>query len=110
MERGEGMYVDADAIIRTAAVLGAISAIFACLYKLFKWVDNQQEQDKKMEELKLQHEKDIKLIQDEQCVMCWALLATLDGLIQQGANGDVTKAYKRLEKHLNQKAHGQEEG
>ena len=104
------MYVDADAIIRVAALLGAVSAIAAFLYKLFKWLNNQQNQDKKIEELKLQHEKDIAAIQDEQCVMCWALLATLDGLIQQGANGEVTKAYKRLEKHLNQKAHGQEEG
>ena len=104
------MYVDADAIIKAAAVLGAVSAIAACLYKFFKWLDNQTEQDKKLTELKEQHEKDIQDIQDEQCVMCWALLATLDGLIQQGANGEVTKAYKRLEKHLNQKAHGQEEG
>lgn len=104
------MYVDADAIIRAAAVLGAISAIAAFLYKFFKWLDNQTEQDKKLMDLKTQHEKDIQSIHDEQCVMCWALLATLDGLIQQGANGEVTKAYKRLEKHLNQKAHGQEEG
>lgn len=104
------MYVDVDAIIRAAALLGAVSAFAAFLYKLFKWLDNQQNQDKKIEELKIQHEKDIAAIQDEQCVMCWALLATLDGLIQQGANGEVTKAYKRLEKHLNQKARGQEDG
>lgn len=104
------MYVDIDGIIKLGAFIGAISAFSALLYKMFHWINNQQEQDKKMEELKEQHEKDIQLIQDEQCVMCWALLATLDGLIQQGANGDVTKAYKRLEKHLNQKAHGQEEG
>ena len=103
------MFVDANTIIEAGKVAGVFSAFVITLYKLFKWLDNQQRQDKKLEELKVQHEKDIKDIQDEQCVMCWALLATLDGLIQQGANGEVTKAYKRLEKHLNQKAHGQEE-
>ena len=33
------------------------------------------------------------------------LLATLDGLKQLGANGNVSDAYQRLEKHLNQSAH-----
>ena len=103
------MFVDANSIIEAGKVLGVFAAFAGTLYKLFKWIDNQQKQDKKLEELKVQHEKDIKDIQDEQCVMCWALLATLDGLIQQGANGEVTKAYKKLEKHLNQKAHEQKE-
>lgn len=104
------MFVDANTIIEAGKVAGVFSALVITLYKLFKWLDNQQRQDKAIEELRAEHKKDIKDIQDEQCVMCWALLATLDGLIQQGANGEVTKAYKRLEKHLNQKAHGQEEG
>lgn len=46
-------------------------------------------------------------INDELCVMSWALLATLDGLKQKGCNGNVTKAHEALEKHLNKKAHGQ---
>lgn len=47
--------------------------------------------------------------QKERSVICFALIACLDGLIQNGANGQVTKAKEMLEKHLNKKAHGLEE-
>ena len=99
------MYVDADSIIRTAALIGAISAIVACLYKFFKWVDNQQAQDKKLDELEKTHEKDIGEIREELCLLCFAQLATLDGLHQLGANGNVSEAHSKLEKHINKKAH-----
>jgi hypothetical protein len=44
-------------------------------------------------------------IKKEQTVMCYALLACLDGLNQLGANGNVSKAREALEKHLNLSAH-----
>ena len=99
------MYVDADTIIKTAALLGAVCAILAYLYKLFKWLDNQQKQDATIAELKEQHNKDIEEIKKELCVICYGLFATLDGLKQQGANGNVTDAYNTLEKHINKTAH-----
>lgn len=102
------MYVNADAIIKAAALLGAISALAAFFYKLFKWFSNQQEQDKKLEELKGQHEEDIKTINEELCLIVYGLFATLDGLKQQGANGNVTDAYNLLEKHVNKAAHGKD--
>ena len=99
------MYIDANFIIRTAALLGALSAIGAMFYKMMKFIDNQKEQDNKIAELREEHQKDIKLIQKEQCVMCHALLAALDGLKQLGANDNVSDAYEELEKHLNEQAH-----
>lgn len=45
----------------------------------------------------------------ERSQICFALFACLDGLIQKGANGTVTKARESLEKHINKKAHGLEE-
>lgn len=42
----------------------------------------------------------------ERSIICFALVACLDGLIQNGANGPVTEAKNMLEKHLNKKAHG----
>lgn len=104
------MYVDANTIIQAAALIGAVSAILACLYKFFKWLDNQQNQDEKLAELKEQHESDIKEIKDELCVIVYGLFATLDGLKQQGANGNVTDAYNTLEKHINKTAHAKKEG
>lgn len=102
------MYIDANTIIQGAALIGAVSAIVACLYKFFRWMENQQEQDKKIAELKLQHEEDICGLQKELCVICYGLFAALDGMKQLGANGNVTDAYNVLEKHINKTAHGKE--
>lgn len=88
------MYVDADTIIKLAAIIGAVASIIAALYKGFQFLERQRAQD-----------DEIKSIKDEQCVMCYAILATLDGLKQLGANGNVTDAYNKLEKHLNKTAH-----
>ena len=99
------MYVDANTIILIGAVFGVLSALGAALYKFFKWLNNQTLQDEKLAELKKQHEEDIEGIKKEQCMICYALLATLDGLKQLGANGNVTDAYNKLEKHINKAAH-----
>ena len=93
------MYVDADTIIKFAALIGALSAIGALLYKMFKWMEQQKQQ-----------EAEISGIKKEQCLLCFCMLATLDGLKQLGATGNVTEAYQKLEKHLNKTAHEWEEG
>ena len=104
------MFVDANTIIEAGKVAGVISALVITLYKLFKWLDNQHRQDKAIEELRAEHKKDIEAIMKENCVMCYGLFATLDGLKQLGANGNVTDAYNKLEKHINKTAHDQKEG
>lgn len=88
------MYVDADSIIQGAAMLGALATLGAMLYKSFRWMERQKAQDIEIEAIK-----------KEQCVMCYGLLATLDGLKQLGANGNVSDAHDKLEKHLNKTAH-----
>ena len=50
---------------------------------------------------------EMQMIKDELCILSYAMLAALSGLKQQGCNGEVTVAYSKLEKHLNQQAHGQ---
>lgn len=71
--------------------LGTLGAL---LYRSFRWMEQQKAQQAEIENIK-----------KEQCVICYGLLATLDGLKQLGANGNVSDAYQRLEKHLNQSAH-----
>ena len=88
------MFIDADFIIRLATILGAFATLGTMLYKSFRWMERQKRQDLEIENIK-----------KEQCIMCYGLLATLDGLKQLGANGNVTDAYQKLEKHLNQTAH-----
>lgn len=88
------MYVTGDTIIRFATVLGALGTLGALLYRSFRWMEQQKAQQAEIENIK-----------KEQCVICYGILATLDGLKQLGANGNVSDAYQRLEKHLNQSAH-----
>ena len=57
--------------------------------------------------LREEEQAEFKRVKDELCVLAYSLLAVLDGLKQQGCNGEVTKAHASLEKYLNQKAHGQ---
>lgn len=88
------MTIDAQTIITIAAVASALGGLLALLIRVSRWVDRQQAQD-----------AEINSIKGEQQVICYALLACLDGLKQLGANGNVTKAHDTLDKHLNKNAH-----
>ena len=48
-------------------------------------------------------------IRKEQTLICYGVLACLKGLKEQGCNGPVTAALDKLEKHLSQAAHEEEE-
>lgn len=90
------MYVDANTIIWCGSLIGAIAVLCGFLFRFVKWVMEQKAQSDKIKE-----------VQAEQTVMCYVLLAALDGLKQLGANGEVTKAHDMLSKHINKKAHDQ---
>ena len=112
------MQIDVDVIIKFAALLGALGAIWAVAYRIIKWFQKQDKQTTDIETLRILHISDTKelkdkenadmqVVKDELCVLSYAMLAALDGLKQQGCNGEVTKAHNMLEKHLNKQAHGQ---
>lgn len=82
-------------LITAATVLTAVITIFGRYNKLYDFVKRQEEQDKL-----------IKAIQDEQTILTEGILACLKGLKEQGANGPVAEAINKIEKHLNEKAHG----
>lgn len=88
------MYIDANTITVTASVVTALVVIFSAIFAVYKWYLKQEKQD-----------KDINSIKKENGVICYGLLACLDGLKQLGANGNVTDAYNKLEKHINNQAH-----
>lgn len=101
------MYIDADTIIKAAAVLGAFIALLTAAYGVVKWFQKQEKQTTDIEALRKKQADDNKALQDELCLISYAMLACLDGLKQQGCNGAVTAAHDKLEKHLNQRAHDQ---
>lgn len=88
------MLLTPQIIVTGATFLGALGAIVALVRKFCHWLDRQKAQDQELKE-----------IREEMTVICFGLLAALDGLKQLGANGNVTKAHDKLDKHLNQKAH-----
>ena len=99
------MYIDANTIITAASVLGAIGAIIGIFLKVHKWYLKQEEQTKEIEALKKQHEEDVSHMKKENTLVCYALSAALDGLMQLGANHTVPTAKDKLDKYLNEAAH-----
>lgn len=82
-------------LITAAAVLTAVITIFGRYNKLYDWIKKQDEQDKEIKEMK-----------EEQAILTYGILACLKGLKEQGCNGPVSEAINKIEKHLNEKAHG----
>ncbi|WP_320917148.1 branched-chain amino acid ABC transporter permease [Enterocloster bolteae] len=102
------MYIDYTTIITAASVLGAVTAIGTVAYKMVKWFQKQEKQTKDIEKLRQQEQKNVEELNEEMCLLTYAVLACLKGLKEQGCNGPVTEAIGKIEKHINQKAHGQE--
>lgn len=82
-------------LLSLAAILGAFVAIISYIRKIFGWFDRQEAQD-----------KEIKAMKEEQAILTYGVLACLKGLKEQGCNGPVTEAIAKIEKHINERAHG----
>ena len=99
------MYIDWQTIITIGGVVSALLLLFGIILKIHKWYLKQDEQTKKIEELKKHHEEDVQRLKEENCLVCYALSACLDDLQQLGANHTVPIAKEKLDKYLNQQAH-----
>jgi hypothetical protein len=105
-----------QSIITAGAVIGALVALITYFTKVVRWVDRQKAQDvdltnlgkrhdKEMDILRSDHSRETKEIKEEQTILTYGILACLKGLHEQGCNGPVTEAIKKIETHLNEKAH-----
>lgn len=83
-----------ETIITIASIITALGVILGVVFAVYKWYLKQEKQD-----------KDIKAIKEEQCLLTQGVLACLKGLQEQGCDGPVTSAIKKIETHLNQQAH-----
>ena len=90
------MTITAQTVITAAALLAAVVAIFKYYNKVYDLVKHQKTQD-----------EDIKAIKKEQTLIIYGVLACLKGMHEQGANGPVTEAIDKIEKHINLAAHDQ---
>lgn len=92
------MYVNVNTIITAASLLTAFVVIFSAIFAVYRWYLRQNKQD-----------KEIKKMQEEQCLLTYGIMACLDGLQQLGANHTVPEVRNRIEKHINKQAHHVEE-
>ena len=99
------MTINTDVIVEIGKILGAVGVIAGVVFAFVKWILKQDKQSKDIKDLRENHDEDLKDIQEELCVLNYAVLAALDALKQQGYNGGVTDARDKLEKHINNKAH-----
>lgn len=83
-----------ETIITIASIITALGVILGLIFAVYKWYLKQEKQD-----------NDIKAIKEEQCLLTQGVLACLKGLQEQGCDGPVTQAIKKIETHLNQQAH-----
>lgn len=104
------IHLDAQTVITAGAFLTAVGAIFAVIFKWHKWYLKQENQSKEIEALREKHASDMAESNEERQLICYALVACLDGLQQLGCNHSVTTAKDKMEKHLNEKAHTYKRG
>ena len=103
-----GITLTWQSIITAGAILGALTALGAAVFKFVRWVDRQRAQDKELKELRAHHDQDNRAVQRELAMLTYGVLACLKGLQEQGCNGPVTEAVNKIEKYINLKAHDEE--
>lgn len=99
------MFIDLKFLGILGGALTTIGIILGAILKVHKWYIKQCQQDEEIKEIKTHHEADVHRLKEENCLMCYALSACLDGLQQLGANHTVPLAKEKLDKYLNQQAH-----
>lgn len=88
-----------------AGVASALGVLIGILVKLVRWVDEQEDQGKRITDLEAKHDSDMQDAREESQMLMYGILSCLKGLQEQGCNGPVTEAVGKLEKYLNEKAH-----
>ena len=91
------MTISADTLMMLAELLTALGVIGGVILWCIQFVQRSRRQA-----------EELKSIRKEQTLICYGLLACLNGLKEQGCNGPVTEAMNRIEEHLNQAAHDEE--
>lgn len=87
--------LSAQTIITAGSVVTALALIWKYIRKIGDFVKRQEAQD-----------TELKAIRSELTLLCYGLKACLQGLAEQGCDGPVHEALDKLDKHLNQAAHG----
>ena len=91
------------AVLGGGALVSVIGNII--LFRLQRKAAKEDRKDDSQEML-AKHDAAIKENNEELALLTYGILACLKGVHELGANGPVTDAINKIEKHLNEKAHG----
>lgn len=91
--------ISSEDIVAATAVVTAIASILGMVFALYRWYLRQNRDT-----------EEIKKLKRENALICYALSACLDGLMQLGANHSVPTVKDKLDKYINQTAHDQMTG
>lgn len=114
------MYVDAQTIVLTAGVITALGVIIGLILKVHKFVLKVESLEIEIDVLKKHHDDDMENIvktekqeldeiKAELQLLTYSVLSCLKALRdtdEQSKNINVEKAIKKIEDHLNSRAHG----
>lgn len=103
-------------IITAASVVTAAILLMQRFANGVRWFDKQEKQSTDIQELKQQHDIDVKKLENELAeeirknnaelqILTRGILACLKGLQEKGCNGPVTETASEIEEYLNVKAH-----
>lgn len=88
--------ISVETILSVASVITAVITIGGVIFAIYRWYLRQNRDT-----------EEIKKLKHENAIICYALSACLDGLIQLGANHNVPIVKNKLDKYINQTAHDQ---
>lgn len=88
--------ISVETILSVASVITTVITIGGVIFAIYRWYLRQNRDT-----------EEIKKLKHENAIICYALSACLDGLIQLGANHDVPRVKDKLDKYINQTAHDQ---
>lgn len=88
--------ISVETILSVASVITAVITIGGVIFAIYRWYLRQNRDT-----------EEIKKLKRENALICYALSACLDGLMQLGANHSVPTVKDKLDKYINQTAHDQ---
>ena len=88
--------ISVGTILSVVSVITAVITIGGVIFAIYRWYLRQNRDT-----------EEIKKLKHENAIICYALSACLDGLIQLGANHNVPIVKDKLDKYINQTAHDQ---
>ena len=100
--------ITVELLIQIGVMIIGFWGFYKVVKEIIKAITDRHDKETKWDEYetKMQNtELQIKEIKDEMKIQTECIQAILDGLIQLNCDGEVTAAKKRLDKHLNERAH-----